>query len=495
MLADRRRLPGAEPLGGPRPAPVRGDRPRRPDRDQRQPADERGRHRRAQRPARPGRSRRQRAALGHPRLHRPTCRALTRRDRAARRPRPARRARRRCPRPARGAELGEHARRPRRPARGGRGVKELRPPPRAGPRRLPSSAPSSSSREPRTSRRSRRRSCASGSSPPGPIEMGVGTLIRYRLRLHGIPVSWLTRIEEWEPPHGFVDRQIRGPYALWHHTHTFEPIDDDRTLMTDVVRYGHRLGPLGSLAERLVVRRDLDRIFDHRRDSIPALLAAGLMAGLRAPRLRRHLGAALRRHVRPDARRDRGGGDAGQPRRAAGAGLRADPRARRRHRPQPRALSRRGDRAGPDRAVRADGPAAARAARRAGAARRGRRRPRPARFPSPTRRSTPSWRRSSSAPSTTCPRRSPRSIACSSPAGEFLFCEHVRSAGARPGALAGPPRAAVALRRPRLPSEPGHRRGDRRLAARARRRSATSGCRRRRAIVRPMAIGSARKAA
>jgi ligand-binding SRPBCC domain-containing protein len=109
---------------------------------------------------------------------------------------------------------------------------------------------------------------------PGPIEMGVGTLIRYRLRLHGIPVSWLTRIEEWDPPHGFVDRQVRGPYALWHHTHRFEAIDENRTLMTDVVRYGHRLGPLGGIAERLVVRRDLQRIFDYRRDSIPALLAA-----------------------------------------------------------------------------------------------------------------------------------------------------------------------------------------------------------------------------
>ncbi len=110
---------------------------------------------------------------------------------------------------------------------------------------------------------------------PGPIEMRAGTVIRYRLRLRGVPVSWLTRIEEWDPPHGFVDRQIRGPYALWHHTHTFEAIDAGHTRMVDVVRYGHRLGPLGSLAERLVVRRDLERIFDFRRDSIPALLGAG----------------------------------------------------------------------------------------------------------------------------------------------------------------------------------------------------------------------------
>ena len=110
---------------------------------------------------------------------------------------------------------------------------------------------------------------------PGPIEMRAGTLIRYRLRLRGVPVSWLTRIEEWNPPNGFVDQQIRGPYALWHHTHTFEAIDEAHTLMVDLVRYGQRLGPLGALAERLVVRRDLERIFDFRRDSIPSLLAAG----------------------------------------------------------------------------------------------------------------------------------------------------------------------------------------------------------------------------
>ena len=57
-------------------------------------------------------------------------------------------------------------------------------------------------------------------------EMRVGALIEYRLRLHGIPIRWLTRIEEWEPGVRFVDAQIRGPYALWHHTHEFEPHDD-----------------------------------------------------------------------------------------------------------------------------------------------------------------------------------------------------------------------------------------------------------------------------
>ncbi|MFN8112094.1 MAG: SRPBCC family protein [Solirubrobacterales bacterium] len=109
---------------------------------------------------------------------------------------------------------------------------------------------------------------------PTPIEVRRGALIRYRLRLHGLGVSWLTRIEEWDPPLGFVDRQLRGPYALWHHTHSFEAVGPDRTRMVDLVRYGHRFGFLGTIAEHLLVRRDLKRIFDYRRDAIPALLGA-----------------------------------------------------------------------------------------------------------------------------------------------------------------------------------------------------------------------------
>lgn len=109
-----------------------------------------------------------------------------------------------------------------------------------------------------------------------PEEMEIGTLIRYRLKVHGVPVSWLTRIQAWDPPHGFVDQQLKGPYALWHHTHSFEPIDGgERTRMVDIVRYGHRFGPLGTIAEHLLVKRDLDRIFDFRRDTIPGLLTAG----------------------------------------------------------------------------------------------------------------------------------------------------------------------------------------------------------------------------
>ena len=104
-------------------------------------------------------------------------------------------------------------------------------------------------------------------STPGQIAMTEGALIEYRLRLHAIPIRWRTRIDVWEPEARFVDRQLSGPYRLWEHTHTFEP-HVRGTVMGDRVRYALPLGPLGALAHAVLVRRDLARIFDFRRDEI-----------------------------------------------------------------------------------------------------------------------------------------------------------------------------------------------------------------------------------
>jgi ligand-binding SRPBCC domain-containing protein len=107
---------------------------------------------------------------------------------------------------------------------------------------------------------------------PEPVAIGVGTFLQYRLRVRGVPVRWDTLIQAWDPPRRFVDVQVRGPYALWHHTHELAPVDANRTLMRDTVRYAIGFGPLGELALRLVVRRDLEAIFDFRARVVPGLL-------------------------------------------------------------------------------------------------------------------------------------------------------------------------------------------------------------------------------
>jgi ligand-binding SRPBCC domain-containing protein len=109
---------------------------------------------------------------------------------------------------------------------------------------------------------------------PDPIAMGAGTFLQYALRLRGVPVRWDTLIQEWEPPHRFVDVQVRGPYRLWHHTHELEPLDGGTaTLMRDTIRYAIGFGPFGEIARRALVLRDLEAIFAFRAERVPALVA------------------------------------------------------------------------------------------------------------------------------------------------------------------------------------------------------------------------------
>lgn len=97
--------------------------------------------------------------------------------------------------------------------------------------------------------------------------LDVGTTISYRIRWLGIPISWVSRIDEFERNRRFVDVQVRGPYRSWRHEHTFEE-RNGQTLMRDTVRYELPLGVLGTIAHRLVVGRQLCAIFDHRASQI-----------------------------------------------------------------------------------------------------------------------------------------------------------------------------------------------------------------------------------
>lgn len=95
---------------------------------------------------------------------------------------------------------------------------------------------------------------------PAPIAMRPGVRIDYRLSLHGLPFQWQSEITAWEPPFRFTDEQRRGPYRFWIHDHEFLE-QDGGTLCVDRVRYGVWGG---ALINRLFVRRDVERIFDHR---------------------------------------------------------------------------------------------------------------------------------------------------------------------------------------------------------------------------------------
>ena len=102
---------------------------------------------------------------------------------------------------------------------------------------------------------------------PTPIKMGKGSLVDYTIRLFGIPIHWRTLISDYEPPFRFVDQQIKGPYTFWHHTHTFQQVDGGVEIL-DKVKYSLPMGWLGTLVHSIWVRKDLEKIFEHRKTVI-----------------------------------------------------------------------------------------------------------------------------------------------------------------------------------------------------------------------------------
>ncbi len=99
-----------------------------------------------------------------------------------------------------------------------------------------------------------------------------GTEIQYRIHWLGFPMKWESRIAEYEKNVMFADTMIAGPYKSWYHTHQFRKASGVVEI-EDRVDYEMPFGFLGALAHGLMVRRQLDAIFDFRARQISRLLA------------------------------------------------------------------------------------------------------------------------------------------------------------------------------------------------------------------------------
>jgi ligand-binding SRPBCC domain-containing protein len=101
-----------------------------------------------------------------------------------------------------------------------------------------------------------------------PLTEGIqqGSVIDYRLRLRGIPMRWQSEITAWKPPHRFVDEQRRGPFRAWVHEHRFDAVGSGARVL-DEVKYAVAGN---DFVNRLLVRPELDRIFDYRAQAMEA---------------------------------------------------------------------------------------------------------------------------------------------------------------------------------------------------------------------------------
>ncbi len=99
--------------------------------------------------------------------------------------------------------------------------------------------------------------------------MYEGLLIEYRI---SVPLfgkqKWLTEIRHIRPGRSFVDEQRIGPYRLWYHYHEVQPGRRGGSVMTDNVTYIMPFSPAGDLVHRIIVRRQLEQIFDFRKSAL-----------------------------------------------------------------------------------------------------------------------------------------------------------------------------------------------------------------------------------
>ncbi|MBE2228595.1 MAG: SRPBCC family protein [Ignavibacteria bacterium] len=107
---------------------------------------------------------------------------------------------------------------------------------------------------------------------PSPIEMKQGTLIDYRIKLSGVPFKWKTEITNWEPPFRFVDTQLKGPYKIWIHEHTFSS-HLNTTIIKDEVTYLPPGWIMEPVIHKLTVKKKLERIFDYRTEKIRSIFS------------------------------------------------------------------------------------------------------------------------------------------------------------------------------------------------------------------------------
>ena len=104
-----------------------------------------------------------------------------------------------------------------------------------------------------------------------PLVMGKGKYFNYQLRVRGISMKWISLISLYNPPHCFIDEQIKGPYSSWQHIHTFME-KNGGTSINDFVKYSLPLGFIGKIINSIWIKKDLDAIFKYRQKIIEKTL-------------------------------------------------------------------------------------------------------------------------------------------------------------------------------------------------------------------------------
>ena len=102
-------------------------------------------------------------------------------------------------------------------------------------------------------------------------KMYPGMIITYKVSpLLGIKLNWMTEITHVKDHEYFIDEQRFGPFAFWHHNHRFESVNGG-VLMHDILHYAIGWGPVGLIANEIIVNKKINGIFNFRYKKVEDL--------------------------------------------------------------------------------------------------------------------------------------------------------------------------------------------------------------------------------
>jgi ligand-binding SRPBCC domain-containing protein len=99
--------------------------------------------------------------------------------------------------------------------------------------------------------------------------ISLGEEVTWRAWHFGVPVRMTSRITQMGAPDFFVDEQVKGPFRRFRHVHEFSE-DSEGTTMVDRIEFAAPFGPLGRVAEKLVLARYLQALIEARNRHLAA---------------------------------------------------------------------------------------------------------------------------------------------------------------------------------------------------------------------------------
>ncbi|MCJ7568328.1 MAG: DUF1731 domain-containing protein, partial [Anaerolineales bacterium] len=79
-----------------------------------------------------------------------------------------------------------------------------------------------------------------------------GSRADFTLWFGPFPIPWSAKHYDFDPPRGFKDIQLNGPFISWDHRHAFTQIDDQTTEVVDDIKAQYGRHPYYGLVSRFM---------------------------------------------------------------------------------------------------------------------------------------------------------------------------------------------------------------------------------------------------